>query len=247
MNVIPVLDLRDGQAVWARGGRRHEYQPLHSAIVGGPDPAEIVATIRGRFGLTRFYVADLDAIERTGSNLPMIAALARDLRVELMADVGVADVDAARGVLAAGAAQVIVGSETLEDLAALETMLAALSPSRLIFSLDARGGRILSRCDALRAALPCEAAERVVLLGVSTLIALELERVGTGAGPDLATVHDIRAAAPQAMLIAAGGVRGLDDLSALREAGCAGALVGTALTTGALTPETLDAWRDAGG
>ena len=112
-------------------------------------------------------------------------------------------------------------------------------------SLDTRGGRVLSRCDALRDASPTEAAGRVATLGVSTLIALELQRVGTGSGPDLAILRDVRTAAPGAALIAGGGVRGLNDLSALDDLGCAGALVGTAITTGALTPEALDTWRAA--
>jgi len=244
-DVIPVLDLRDGQAVWARGGRRQEYQPLRSIAVGGPDPADIVSTICRRFGLTRFYIADLDAIEHSGSNLPMIAKLIREFDVALMVDAGTPDPGAVCQVLKAGVAQAIVGSETLENLEVLETMLASWSSSRLIFSLDTRGGRVLSRCDALRDASPTEAAGRVATLGVSTLIALELQRVGTGSGPDLAILRDVRTAAPGAALIAGGGVRGLNDLSALDDLGCAGALVGTAITTGALTPEALDTWRAA--
>jgi phosphoribosylformimino-5-aminoimidazole carboxamide ribotide isomerase len=245
-HVIPVLDLRGGQAVWARGGRRHEYQPLRSPVVGGPDPSEIIATIRSRFGLTRFYVADLDAIEGTGSNLDLVADLARHPGVALLVDAGVADLATARRVLEAGATYVIVGSETLEDLEALETMLASLPRSAVVFSLDVRSGRVLSRCEPLQGASPATVAGRVAALGVPTLIALELQRVGTGAGPDLELLHAVRAAAPTVALLAGGGVRGVDDLSALADLGCAGALVGTALASGTLTPAALEAWRTTG-
>ncbi len=244
-DVIPVLDLRGGKAVWARGGRRSEYQPLRSPVVGGPDPRQIIATIGSLFGLTRFYVADLDAIEGTGSNLDLVADLARHPGVTLMVDAAVADVTTAQRVLEAGATHVIVGSETLERLEALEAMLACLPRSAVVFSVDVRNGRVLSRCETLRGATPAAVAGRVAALGVPTLIALELQRVGTGAGPDLELLHAVKTSAPMVALLAGGGVRGVDDLSVLADLGCAGALVGTAVASGALTPAALEAWRAA--
>jgi phosphoribosylformimino-5-aminoimidazole carboxamide ribotide isomerase len=66
------------------------------------------------------------------------------------------------------------------------------------------------------------------------VIVLDLARVGTGAGVDLALMRRVRAAAPHAALFAGGGVRGPDDLSRLADAGCDGALVATALHDGRL-------------
>ncbi len=245
--VIPVLDLRGGVVVHARAGRRHEYQPLQSQIANGPDPAGFVSAVRSRFGLTRYYVADLDAIEGTGSNLPVVAALARDPQVSLLVDAGAADVGAVRQVLAAGAAHAIIGSETLRDLEALEAMLAAVPASRLVFSLDVKDGRVLSRCDGLRASTPKQVAARVAAIGMPALIVLELARVGTGLGPDVPFLTAVRQAARDAVLIAGGGIRGVHDLSILAGLGFAGALVGTALTSGALPPDVLARWRAGDG
>lgn len=238
-----MLDVRNGVAVHAKAGTRREYRPLSTPLTGGPDPLSIANTIRSWFGLTRFYLADLDAIERTGSNLPVVAALSRDSQVRLMVDAGSAGVAAVRRVLDAGAATAVVGSETLQDVSALEEMLAAVPASRLAFSLDVKDGGVLSRCAELRGAAPAQVAARVAGTGMPTVIVLMLSRVGTGSGLDVPLLQAIRDAAPSAALLAGGGIRGIEDLAALEALGYCGALVGTALTSGSLTPEVLAWWR----
>jgi phosphoribosylformimino-5-aminoimidazole carboxamide ribotide isomerase len=64
------------------------------------------------------------------------------------------------------------------------------------------------------------------------VIVLDLARVGSGAGPDIATIAEIHGAFPELVLLAGGGVRDAADLRALADAGAAGALVGTALHRG---------------
>jgi len=61
---------------------------------------------------------------------------------------------------------------------------------------------------------------------------IDLARVGTRSGLDLELVARVREAAPGLVLLAGGGVRGLDDLARLSDAGCDGALVATALHDG---------------
>ncbi len=46
----------------------------------------------------------------------------------------------------------------------------------------------------------------------------------------------MRAAVPGAVLVAAGGIGSVDDLRAVRDAGCDGAVVGLALITGGIDP-----------
>jgi uncharacterized protein related to proFAR isomerase len=63
---------------------------------------------------------------------------------------------------------------------------------------------------------------------------LDLARVGTGMGPDVALIAELHAAFPGLELLAGGGVRDDGDLRALAGAGAAGALVATALHRGAI-------------
>jgi phosphoribosylformimino-5-aminoimidazole carboxamide ribotide isomerase len=75
--------------------------------------------------------------------------------------------------------------------------------------------------------------------GLREAIVLDLARVGSGAGPDVALVAELRAAFPALELLAGGGVRTIDDLRALDGAGAAGALVATALHSGVIGPREL--------
>jgi phosphoribosylformimino-5-aminoimidazole carboxamide ribotide isomerase len=65
-------------------------------------------------------------------------------------------------------------------------------------------------------------------------------RDGMLTGPDLDGARRIQAVG--AAVIASGGVAGIEDVRAVREAGLAGAIVGRALYEGRLTlPEALEA------
>jgi len=114
----------------------------------------------------------------------------------------------------------VIGSESQAD-AGLVTRLG----DRAVFSLDTRGADRLGP-----AALHDDPA-----LWPPEVIAMTLAQVGAGAGPDLAALGALRARAPDRRLYAAGGVRGPDDLRALREAGITGALVASALHDGTLS------------
>jgi phosphoribosylformimino-5-aminoimidazole carboxamide ribonucleotide (ProFAR) isomerase len=69
---------------------------------------------------------------------------------------------------------------------------------------------------------------------VARLLVTSTRRDGTLAGPDLALIADVLAAA-ELPVIAAGGIASLDDLRALRAAGCEGAVAGSALWRGRFT------------
>jgi phosphoribosylformimino-5-aminoimidazole carboxamide ribotide isomerase len=76
--------------------------------------------------------------------------------------------------------------------------------------------------------------------GVETVIALDLARVGTGSGVDLDLIAAVRRVMPpHVTVLAGGGVRGWGDLEQLAAVGCDGALVATALHTGALDRDAI--------
>jgi phosphoribosylformimino-5-aminoimidazole carboxamide ribotide isomerase len=160
-----------------------------------------------------------------------------------MVDAGVTDLATARALLDLGAARVVIGTETLADRSALERRRAELPDAPLVLSLDVRAGRVLSPDAELARLGAAEALGRLGHSGVREVIVLDLARVGSGAGPDVALVRELCARFPELELLAGGGVRDLADLLALAEAGAAGALVATALHGGAIGPDDLRAPR----
>jgi phosphoribosylformimino-5-aminoimidazole carboxamide ribotide isomerase len=239
MRVIPVIDLKSAAAVHAVRGERQRYRPLRSEIVAGSDPVRVARAVREALGLAELYVADLDAIAGGPAHRELIAALAREARV--MVDAGVTEIAEVRLLLELGAARVVIGTETLADQAALERLQAELPDAPLVLSLDLRAGRVLSPDPELARLEAPEALARLARFGVREVIVLDLARVGSGTGPDVALLRELAARFPEVELLAGGGVRDVADLRALAEAGAAGALVATALHSGAIGRDELRA------
>jgi phosphoribosylformimino-5-aminoimidazole carboxamide ribotide isomerase len=238
MRVVPVLDLKGGVAVHAIRGERHAYLPVRSVLSSSSDPVELARAFQERLGSDACYVADLDAIARTGDHGPVVRAIA-GLGLSVWLDAGAATPDEARHAVTLGAARVIVGTETLrhpDDLPAIAARVKAASRGRVdcILSLDHRDGELLGGSARVADAGALGVATAAWAAGIRTFIVLDLARVGARAGPETESARRLRAERPEAEVVLGGGVRGADDLRALASAGYHGALVGTALHTGAL-------------
>ncbi|MBE3032986.1 MAG: nickel transporter [Actinobacteria bacterium] len=235
MDAIPVLDLMGGRVVQGLRGERQHYRAVRSGLIAGSDPLAIAQALCRECDGRALYVADLDAIAGTGDHRQVVRELRDRLGAEPWVDAGVSDGEAASRLLEAGAAQVIVGTETLPDLGALRAVRDALPAERMLVSVDVGDHGVLSRCPALAGRPPLTALELLTDEGVTAVILLALLQVGTGAGPDLETLRAARAAFPRLRLIVGGGVRTPEHLQTLAEAGADGVLLATALHRGWIT------------
>ena len=214
---------------------RERYQPVAPIAGAFSTPGDARALARfyvDRLGVDAIYIADLDAIQGGAPQIALLASLC-SLGAAVSVDAGVTTVDAARRVLTTDAAKIIVGLETLAAFDDLAAICADVGGDHVVFSLDFRDGRALSK------ASPDDAPEtltiRAVDAGVRSLIVIDLARVGVGAGLDLDMIGRVRRAAPpHVALLAGGGVRNWNDLERLAATGCDGVLMATALQSGAI-------------
>src|SRR5690606_34833917 len=144
--------------------------------------------------------------------------------VALWLDAGLADAvagEALRAQFGADAERVVLvfGSESLRSREALERCFAEEQGAGAVLSLDRRDGRRLDAAGCWDA----------VDLWPQRLIVMTLERVDSGAGPDLDTLQAVRALTPGATVIGAGGIRSPDDLARAAAAGADAWLVASAL------------------
>ncbi|MCL4370329.1 MAG: HisA/HisF-related TIM barrel protein [Chloroflexi bacterium] len=241
MRLIPVMDLLDGVVVHAVKGERESYQPIRSVLTDMSEPQAVARAFRDRLGLTELYVADLNAIGGRDHHRAVIADLADREGMRLLVDAGTLDAESALQVLATGAAKVIIGAETLTTWDALLAIRAAIPADRLVFSLDMRAGQILSRCPELAAQSPMEALASLRRAGWHEVILLDLVRVGTGAGVDLALIAEARRRFPELALVAGGGIRDAGELGDLKAAGVDEVLLATALHRGVIGPPEIEA------
>ncbi|MGO9134302.1 MAG: HisA/HisF-related TIM barrel protein [Methylovirgula sp.] len=232
MDVIPVIDLIGGAVVRAERGARHLYAPIKTPLSPTSAPADVIAGFLKLHAFRTIYVADLDAIEGRGNHKAEIAALEQIFPdIAFWVDAGFRDAVQAHAYLETFRGAVVLGSESLQDKAALA---ALADEQRLLLSLDFRGDDFQGP-----AALIEDAA-----LWPERLIVMTLARVGSNAGPDFARLRSIIARAGKRRVYAAGGLRDANDLAALAAIGVAGVLVASALHDGRLDAKALAALGD---
>ena len=255
MQIIPVLDIAGGIAVHAQSGNRSQYTPLESQLTPGQvgDAAAVLRAFHAELDIHQCYLADLDAIQGGPVQRTLIRELAAfhtGFAGALMVDAGTHLPEGALEVLSCGASEVVVGLETLHAFSDLESIVSLVGPSRVVFSLDLRLGNPLLHSamqDARGAAPdPLSLAEQAAGSGVTSILILDLGRIGTGCGVDLGLLETLRLRLPAIRVLAGGGVLSRRDLERMRDVGCDGALVASALHNGRLSAADLAAITQSG-
>ncbi|MBF8289312.1 MAG: hypothetical protein HW391_280 [Chloroflexi bacterium] len=223
MQVIPAIDLE-------RGRSRVVFWPGVSSGVGAPtDRPDRIAEHFVGLGATLIHVVDFDGA-RAGSpvNLEAVGAIAARIATPIQIAGGVNTADGIRLAFAAGATRALVGLAVADDPDALRACLA-VAGDWLAVGLDARPER-LAAFPWRRTRIPTlgELAGELVGAGVARLV---LTHGGDPA--DLAALTDL-AATVNVEILVAGGVRDLDGVRRLRDAGVGGIIIGEALLSGAI-------------
>lgn len=226
-DVIPAIDLRGGRCVRLRQG---DYA---RETVYSEDPATTAAAWV-EAGANVLHVVDLDgAAAGRPANLDALAAIRQATTATIQYGGGLRDDEAVRAALDAGADRVVLGTALVTRPEWVERLCASLA-DRLVVGIDSRAGQVAT--DGWRATTGVSTETLVAqanALGVRWGLFTDIERDGMLGGPNVGALKAVVGAAAFAVL-ASGGISTLDDLDAVREAGAAGAIVGTALYTGQL-------------
>lgn len=235
--VIPCLDVADGQVV--KGVRFADF-------VAHGDPAELAARYAAE-GADEIVFLDVAAShERRGPALAWVERTAERVFVPLTVGGGVAALDDALALLAAGADKVGVNSAAVERPALLARLAERFGSQCVVLSVDARrrnaveggwevvthGGRRATGLDAL------DWVAQGVALGAGEVLLTSIDRDGTKSGYDLELLAAVAARVP-VPVIASGGGATVDDFAAALGAGASAVLAATVFHTGETTPDRL--------
>jgi phosphoribosylformimino-5-aminoimidazole carboxamide ribotide isomerase len=221
-SVVPAVDVVGEEAV------RLEQGAFDRVVAREPDPAAYVARLV-EAGAQLVHVVDLDGA-RSGRPRPELVRRLVEAAAPaaVQASGGVRSPEDGDRLLEAGASRIVVGTAAFAKPDALGRYAAAFG-ERLVVAIDVRDGQVAVRGWLSQTGLTAEdAAGRCASAGVSRLLCTAVERDGTLGGPDLDLLRRVRERSGLPVL-AAGGVRSTDDLEAIAETGCEGAIVGRAL------------------
>lgn len=231
-HLLPAIDLRRGRVVRLRQG------DFARETVFSDDPIA-VARAFAEAGARWLHVVDLDGA-RAGKPINgtviggIVGAVGERVRVEVAG--GLRTRDAVGAALSIGAARAVVGTAALRDPALAGDLVASYGSDRIAVAIDVRDGLAVGQgwvvgAEGVDAA---EAIGRLSAIGVTTFEVTAIDRDGLLGGPDLA-LYERLIALGRGDIIASGGIASLVHLRALRDLGCAGAIVGRALLDGSLS------------
>ena len=227
--VIPAVDVQDGEAVQLVGGERDTGKRYG-------DPVEAARRWVAE-GTETLHLVDLDgAFEGERANAPAIEAIVEAVDAAVQVGGGIRTVADARGLLDAGVDRVILGTAAVER----PEIVAEISedhPGAVMVSLDAKGGEVVVSGWTEGTGLdPAEAAARYAELGAGAILYTDVDVEGQLEGVRTDEVRRV-VEAVDVPVVASGGVASVADVRALGEAGAAAVVVGTALYEGQFTLE----------
>lgn len=219
--LIPSIDLMGGKIVQLVQGKKKALEF---------DDFEVWIERFSKYPLVQLI--DLDAAMGQGSNAARIAEIARRLPCQVGG--GTRSIEVARSVLDSGAQRVIVGSSLLVDgklnSAFAEQLAEEVGASRLVFALDAIGGRVTTHgwreVSKVRPIEMMQALDRWCAAFLYTHV--DTEGLLQGFPQDV--IVPLRAATKR-QLIAAGGIRSQREIDGLHAMGV-DAVVGMAIYRG---------------
>jgi len=231
--VLPAIDLWEGRLALLTGDG-----PAPSDAFGG-DPLVAAAAYVGA-GARWLHVVDMDlAFRGEAGNADLIRGLCAAGGARVQASGGVRTAAQVEELRSLGAARVVLASAALDDEDAVVEIVGRSRPGETVIGIEVADGRIRARA----ADVDLELASTLGWLsaaGAEALLVTAVDRVATIAGPDTALVRRVaRAGLP---FVAAGGIRSLADLEAVRAAGASGAVVGRSALEGSLDLAAALAW-----
>jgi phosphoribosylformimino-5-aminoimidazole carboxamide ribotide isomerase len=221
--LIPSIDLMGGKIVQLVQGKRKalEFDDFHTWVQ--------------RFSkYPLVQLIDLDAAIGTSNNVELVREMARRLPCQVGG--GIRSVAAAEAALGAGAQRVIIGSalfaqdELNKDFA--EAMAGAVGASRLVFALDAIGGRVATHGWRKVTAVSPLRMIQALEPWCGAFLYTHVETEGLLQGFPQEVIRPLREATAR-QLIAAGGIRSQREIDDLHAIGV-DAVVGMAIYKGLL-------------
>lgn len=237
MDIIPVMDILNNEVVHAVKGNRGDYKPLKSKLCSSTEPT-VVAGVFKDLGFKKLYVADLDAILGKGDNTGVLKDIVEQTGLHLIVDAGITETKKAQLLFQNKVTQVIIGTETLQDLNFVREAVSFFGNERVVVSLDLMKNKVLCKAELTKPMDVFEVALSMQKMGVSQIILLDLTRVGSNEGVDTAFLKKFKNTVAVDLLVG-GGVRNIKEVVLLRDMNIAGVLVATALHSGQLSVDEL--------
>lgn len=237
MQILPAIDIKDGQAVRLFKG------DFNQKTVVNPDVLE-QGKIFAKAGIQFIHVVDLDgALDGRATNRDLIAKLKKESGLSIEVGGGIRTLEQIEDYLAVGIDRVIIGSMAVKNPDFVRAALEKFGSDKIVVGIDAKDGMVategwLETSDVDYISL----AKAMEKIGVTLFVYTDVDRDGTLTGPNFEQYKRLVAELMTAQVIASGGIAEQADLVKLEKIGVAGTIVGKAYYNGNISLEELKAF-----
>jgi len=223
--LIPAIDLKEGQCVRLKQGR------MEDATVYGSNAGEMAAHWQA-LGAKRLHVVDLDgAFAGKPANQEAIRDICQVMNIPVQLGGGLRDLSMIEGMLNLGVGRVILGSIAIADPKIVKDACIAF-PGQICVGIDAKGGHVaVHGWDDVTDVKAVDLAKQFEDDGVSAIIYTDIARDGMMTGPNIEETVNL-AKAVSIPVIVSGGVAEMNDVLACAKHvndGICGAITGRAI------------------
>lgn len=229
MIILPAIDIRQGKFV-----RLIQGDPSKETVYGD-DPIDAAKNWASK-GATYLHLVDLDgAFSGTIQNLTHIEEITKKTGLPIQLGGGIRSIETATQLIKTGVHRVVFGTAVANTPALAGEAVQILGADKVVVGIDAKNGFVAIK--GWTKTIPLKAKEfarELANLGVKRLVVTDIARDGVLTGPNIEMIKEI-IDLTGINVIASGGIRGADDIKALKISGAEGAIVGKALYSGATT------------
>jgi phosphoribosylformimino-5-aminoimidazole carboxamide ribotide isomerase len=214
MQIIPSIDLWEGQVVRLRQGRYDEV------TVYAEDPVALARRWRGT--AERLHIVDLaGAKQGRAVQTELIERIVEAFGPGVQVGGGVRSLDTLNGYFELGVERVVLGTAAVNDPGLVRSATESF-PDRVILALDAKGGYVATKgWVSVSGHRAVDLARSYRQHRLAALLYTDIERDGTEGGPNVGATAAL-AADSGLPVIASGGVGTLEHLRQLARASRAG-------------------------
>lgn len=227
MILFPAIDLKDGNCVRLTRG------DMNASTIYNDNPVA-QAQIFEKAGFKYLHMVDLNgAIEGRSVNAAVVNDVIRSISIPVQLGGGIRSIAAMERWFSSGVSRIILGTIAVRD-PNLVVEACKKFPGRIVVGIDARGGKVAVSGWVEESELKTEElAVRFEDAGVAAIIFTDIDRDGTGQGPNIDATKAL-AASVKTPIIGSGGVGSLEDIKAVKDAGLHGLIIGRALYDGSI-------------
>ncbi|MFT3901593.1 MAG: 1-(5-phosphoribosyl)-5-[(5-phosphoribosylamino)methylideneamino]imidazole-4-carboxamide isomerase [Niabella sp.] len=234
MEIIPAIDIIDGKAVRLSKG---DYA---QKTVYNENPADVAMQFEDA-GLRRLHLVDLDgAREGRVRNWKVLEQIAGKTRLVIDFSGGIGSQRQAKIVFDSGATYAAVGSVAVRKPLVFQEWLNVFGVERFMLGADVLNEKVMVKgwTEATDVNV-FNILKHYRTKGLKQFFCTDISKDGLLQGSAIDLYKKILEEVEGIELIASGGVSSLQDLEALREVGCSGAIVGKAIYEGRISLQDL--------